>query len=64
MESNDHCTPVGRQVGAMESIGHDRNERDGDELHQRDQQGTISGWKVAWKRLLPGALCGAGGLCE
>ena len=27
-----------RQVGAMESIGHDRNERDGDELHQRDQQ--------------------------
>ena len=37
MESHDHRTPVGGEVGTMESIRQDRNKRDCKGLHQHDE---------------------------
>jgi hypothetical protein len=34
MESDDHRTPVGREIGAMEPIRQDRNKRDCKGLNQ------------------------------
>lgn len=38
MESHDHRTPVGAEVGTMESIRQDRNEPDRKGLYQHDDE--------------------------
>jgi hypothetical protein len=37
MEADDHRTPVGREVGAMESIRQNRNQYDCDGFYERDE---------------------------
>jgi hypothetical protein len=38
VKADNHRTPVGREVGAMKSIGQDRNAHDGNDLNEGDEQ--------------------------